>query len=334
MAKRLTHNLGLKILAVLIAALLWLIAININDPVSQQTYSVTVQMNNMNTLTDNNKYVEVLENSDNIRVTVRAARSVLSELSDKNIIATADANKLTEGDYIPIELSCTRNGISADDLKADKDYVRVNVENIKRRQLPISVEVQGEPAENYMLNSTSTAQNAVSISGPESIINTVSTVSVEIDITNASADVNISLPIHLYDSQGKEIIDKRITKNISDVSTTASIWLIKGVPIEYGYTGVPADGYEVDGNIGSTISYINIAGKPGTVKNIQKISIEDALDISGATRNVEEIIDIRKFLPDGVIIPDAQTDTKTTLTLRILKIVEEEEEENTEEENG
>ena len=82
MAKKLTNNLGLKILAVLIASLLWLIAININDPVGQQTYTVNVQMVNLSKLTDNNKYVEVLEGSDTIRVTVRAARSVLSELSD------------------------------------------------------------------------------------------------------------------------------------------------------------------------------------------------------------------------------------------------------------
>ena len=331
MAKKLTNNLGLKILAVLIASLLWLIAININDPVGQQTYTENVQMVNLSKLTDNNKYVEVLEGSDTIRVTVRAARSVLSELSDKNISAIADVDKLTEGNYIPIELSCTKNSVDTDDLKADKDYLRVSVENIKRRQLPISVEVQGTPAENYLLNSTSTAQNAVSISGPESVVNTVNTVSVEIDITNANSDVNISLPIHLYDSDGKEIIDKRISKNISDVQTTASIWLIKGVPIEYGYTGVPADGYEVDGNLTSTISYINIAGKQSLLKNIQKIDINDAIDITGATRNIEEEIDIKKFLPDGVIIPDSNTETRTTLSLHISQIREEEEEEQEDE---
>lgn len=331
MAKKLTNNLGLKILAVLIASLLWLIAININDPVGQQTYTVNVQMVNLSKLTDNNKYVEVLEGSDTIRVTVRAARSVLSELSDKNISAIADVDKLTEGNYIPIELSCTKNSIDTDDLKADKEYLRVSVENIKRRQLPISVDVQGTPAENYLLNSTSTAQNAVSISGPESVVNTVNTVSVEIDITNANSDVNISLPIHLYDSDGKEIIDKRISKNISDVQTTASIWLIKGVPIEYGYTGVPADGYEVDGNLTSTISYINIAGKQSLLKNIQKIDINDAIDITGATRNIEEEIDIKKFLPDGVIIPDSNTETRTTLSLHISQIREEEEEEQEDE---
>ena len=330
MAKKLTNNLGLKILAVLIASLLWLIAININDPVGQQTYTVNVQMVNLSKLTDNNKYVEVLEGSDTIRVTVRAARSVLAELSDKNISAIADVDKLTEGNYIPIELSCTKNSVDTDDLKADKDYLRVSVENIKRRQLPISVDVQGTPAENYLLNSTSTAQNAVSISGPESVVNTVNTVSVEIDITNANSDVNISLPIHLYDSDGKEIIDKRISKNISDVQTTASIWLIKGVPIEYGYTGVPADGYEVDGNLTSTISYINIAGKQSLLKNIQKIDINDAIDITGATRNIEEEIDIKKFLPDGVIIPDSNTETRTTLSLHISQIREEEEEEQEE----
>ena len=323
MGKKLTHNLGLKILAVLIAGLLWLIAININDPVSQQSYNVSVQIVNMNTLTDNNKYVEVLEGSDSVRVTVRAARSVLNELTDKNISAVADVNKMTEGNYIPIELSCTKNSVSDDDLKGDKDYVHVSVENIKRRQLPISVDVQGTPAENYMLGATNTAQNAVSISGPESIVDTVSTVSVDIDINNVNADVNISLPIHLYDTDGKEIIDKRITKNLDDVSTTATIWLIKSLPIEYGYAGVPADGYEVDGNLTSTISYISVAGKQSVLKNMQMIDIPEAIDITGATRSIEEVIDIKKHLPDGVIIPDTDTDTKATLKLRIIKSVEE-----------
>lgn len=332
MAKKLTNNLGLKILAVLIAAVLWLVATNINDPVGRQTYSVPVTIENLNKLTNNNKYVEVLDNTDIVRVTVRAARSVLAELSDKNIVAVADIEKMTEGNYIPIELSCTKPGIIGDDIQGDKEYVRVSVENIRRRQLPIAVDVVGEPSEGYMLAGSSTAQNAVMLSGPESIVNTVSTVSVEIDINQANSDVNISLPIHLYDLDGKEITDSRIDKSISDVSTTATIWQVKGLPLEFSYTGDVAEGYYVDGNLKSTINYVTVAGKPGVMKNLQKIEIKDVIDVTGATRNMEEVIDLKKCLPDGVVFAEADAETKPIITLNIAKVVEEETVEDNQEE--
>ncbi len=330
MAKRLTENIGLKILAVLIAAVLWLVATNINDPVSKQTYNVPVTIENLNILTNNNKYVEVLDNTDTVRVTVRAARSVLAEISDKNITAVANVEKMTEGNYIPIELSCSKASIEGDNLKGDKDYVRVNIENIKRRQLPISVVVTGEPAEGYMLGGSTTAQNAVMLSGPESVVSTVSTVSVEIDANGATSDVNISLPIHLYDTDGEEITDTRIDKSISDVSTTAVIWQIKGLPIEYSYTGEPAEGYYVDGNLKSTISYISVAGKASVLKNYQKIELNDVVDISNASRSIEEVIDLKKALPDGLVFAEADAESKAVITINIAKIVEEE----TNEDNG
>lgn len=332
MTKKLTNNLGLKILSVVISILLWLIAININDPVGQQTYNISVQLNNLNTLTDNGKYVEVLENTDNVRVSVRAARSVLAELSDKNIYAIADVNKMTEGNYIPIEVGCTKANVNNDNVFSDKEYVKVDVENIKRRQVPISVVVQGEPDEGYMLGGTSTDQNAVMVSGPESIVNTVNSVSVEIDVAKATSDVNISLPIHLFDANGKEIVDSRIEKSISDVSTTASVWLIKQLQVEYLYEGEPADGYVVDGQLKSTVNYVTVAGKASQLKNIQKVEVKEAMDITGATRNVESFVELRKALPDGLTLIEPEADTKAKLSLRIIKVIIDEEDQNKEEE--
>ena len=51
MKKRLTHNLGLKLAALFVACCLWVISMNINDPVTQRVYTVAVQLLNMNVLT-------------------------------------------------------------------------------------------------------------------------------------------------------------------------------------------------------------------------------------------------------------------------------------------
>ncbi len=87
MKEKLTNNLGLKILALLFSVVLWIIAININDPVSQDNYSITVQLTNTNSLAAAGKYMEVVDDSDHIRVTVRGTRTALSAFSSKDIVA-------------------------------------------------------------------------------------------------------------------------------------------------------------------------------------------------------------------------------------------------------
>lgn len=328
MAKKLTNNLGLKILAVLVSAILWFIAININDPVSQQSYTVNVLIENMEVLENSGKYVEVKPGTDVAKVTVTATRSELKDITEKVIYATADVNNYNEEDgTVPITVRVNKSFVKEDDIKLDDNYsnVQLLVENIKRRQLPITVAVQGEPGENYMLGGTSTAQNAVMLSGPESLVASVNSVSVDIDIDGATSDVNISLPIHLYNANGKEISDSRINQSISNVSTTANIWLIKGLPIEYSYTGEPAEGYQVSGNLQTGINYITVAGKSSLLKNISKIDISDALDITGATQNVESFIDLKKKLPEGLVFANPEDETRTSISLKINKIPEVEE---------
>ena len=324
MKKNLTHNLGLKILAIFFAACLWLISININDPVSPSNYNVTVQLLNLKTMTNAGKFVEVLDNTDNIRVTVRASRSVFSSFNEKNIVATADLTQITQDNLVPIEISTTKTDNKIESIKADKEFVHVNVENIKKTQLPIEVQVQNTPAAGYLLGGTSTVQNAVIISGPESIVSKIDHAMVEINVDGVKSDVNISLPVHLYDIDGNEIEDTKLTKSVNEVSTTATILQMKEVPIDYGIVGTPADGYMATGEITSTPETVIIAGKANIMKSVMKIDVPDAVNVTGLDSDVEVLVDIKKYLPDGTILADNNFNGKATVVANIAKQEEKE----------
>lgn len=60
LAKKLTNNLGLKVLAVLFAIALWIVVVNIDDPVKPAQYTISVTQDNMDYLTSNGKYSETL----------------------------------------------------------------------------------------------------------------------------------------------------------------------------------------------------------------------------------------------------------------------------------
>ena len=46
LAKKLTNNLGLKVLAVLFAIALWIVVVNIDDPVKPAQYTISVTQDN------------------------------------------------------------------------------------------------------------------------------------------------------------------------------------------------------------------------------------------------------------------------------------------------
>ena len=115
MKKRLMNNLGLKLLSVICAFFLWLIVLNINDPVDYQQFTgVQVEMINADAITGEGKVYEILDNSNVITVTVKAKRSILDTLSRENIRAVADLSEVTITNTVSIKLSSNKYNSSID----------------------------------------------------------------------------------------------------------------------------------------------------------------------------------------------------------------------------
>ena len=300
MKKWITNNLGLKILALLVSVGLWIIAININDPVSEHTYTVNVSLQNAGVLSSAGKYVEVKENSDRIKVVVRGTRTALSQFNQADIVATADLSKITEDNLVPIDLSTTKQSDKIEGIRSDSQYVKLALEDVRRLQMPIEVKVLNDPQDGYILGSTQTSQNVVIISGPESIINQVESAAVEIDVSGATTDVKISLPIHLYSKEDDIIDTTKVNMSVQEISTTASILQKAVVPLIAIPQGAPTQGYVLNGIIEGLPTEITIAGKSNIVSKIPYIDISESLDVNDIYQNTSYEININDYLPDGV----------------------------------
>ena len=321
MKDKFTKNLNLKIIAVLFAAGLWMISININDPYQSKDYPVVVQLLNMNVMTGAGKYVEVMDNSDEITVKVKGNRSVMDSFSAGNIVATADLNELDENNQIPIKLTTVKtSGSKIESIRSNNEYVEVKVENIRRVQKKLEVITKNTPAEGYILGKISTEQNALSISGPESAVSSVDKAVVNFDLANASEDVSMILPVELYDAQGNRINDSRLSTSIREVQCEATILATKEIPLVFTVKGTAAKGYEYTGVIESNPDTILIAAKSSNLKGLKKLDIKDAIDIEKAKNNVTASIDIREYLPENVILADKSHTGKVEVTAFVEEI--------------
>lgn len=320
MKNKLTANIGLKIISLVFAFLLWLVVNNAEDPTISKTFTnIPVRLQNTELITDSGKVYEVLDDTDVVeRVTVRAPKSVFSSLDAGNIMAVADVSELSSLDTISIRFSTNIYNSEVESISGSIDMVKLNIEDRRTKTLALKATVSGTAETGYLVGDVVTDQNLVRISGPESVVNQVSKASVDVDVTGFTSDIGTSAEIRLYDAEDQLIQDSRITQNIRTVGVTVNIYQTAEIPINIVTTGTPASGYRLSGEITSSLSTVTIAGKSNVVRNVSSIEISgEALDISGENSDYVTKIDVRNYLPDNVFLADvSQSWIEVTVAIR------------------
>ncbi|MCI9384757.1 MAG: hypothetical protein K1W36_19700 [Lachnospiraceae bacterium] len=318
----LTHNFGLKLLAVVVSCGLWFVVNSITDPVEKKPFSnIPVEIINEEMVTSEGKVYEILEGTNYVNVVVTGKRSVLANIARDDLRAVADMSKLTFMNTVGIEVSSARNN-SELDFKTNIDNVKLLIENRKSIQKSILASVSGEPADGYVVDRALASPNVVRFSGPESLIMQIDHVEAVANIEGGSSDISTSVDLKIYDADGKEIKSNSIKMNISTVNVAVSILATKEVPLEFTIQGEPADGYIVSREVVSVPETVMIAGRSSVLDGVSRISVADpALSAEELTESTTTIVNIKKYLPSNVQFADSSYNGNVSVTIGIEKLV-------------
>lgn len=303
--------------SLVLAFAIWFLVVQIDDPKESRTFSgIPVVMTNTQLLDQQNKVYEVLENTDTIRVTVRAPQSVIDNLRASDIVAEADMSKLTEINTIVISLRVLNSDV--DSIRCNPDVLKLSVEDKSSKWISVRYGSVGEVAEGYMVTNVQPDQTRIEVSGPASAVEQISYASVEIDVTGATTDVSANVEISLYDSEGNLLDFPSVTKNMNYVRMAAEVLATKNVPIVLNTMGTPADGFLATGEVKSDYSTVKIAGAASDLANINSISIPaEELNISGADSDVTTVINLKEYLPGNIRLADSTFNGRITATVFI-----------------
>lgn len=325
----LTRNIGLKIVSLVVATVLWLIVVNITDPVATSTFrNVPVRILNADAITENGLTYEVLGDSDIISsITIKAPRTVIQDIGSSSdyLIVTADMSKLSaDKTMVPIEVSTSKYSDKIESIRSSSNMMQVSIENRKTVQLPIFAKTSGEMESGYVEGDIKTAQNQVRISGPQSIIERIDSASVEVQVTGFTDNISTTSDIVLTDAQGEVIPTKNLTMNVDAVRVDVEILATKKVPVYFNYTGTPAEGFDVTGEIECDVETVVLAGNPQYINNVTQITVpQEALNVTGQNANLHVIVDLNKYLPNGTRIGDATFNGLASVTVFVEPIEEE-----------
>lgn len=298
MKEKLTRNIGLKILSVILAGMFWLVITNVNDPVISKPFdNVRVEILNADEIAALDQIYEIIE-GETIDFTVAARRSIAEDLTVSDFKVTADLSKLSEVYTVSINISCP--GYEDEIIITDgkNQVLKVNLEEIASKQLKVNVEQIGEPADGFYVGEKST-NTLLTVSGPKTKIERIAKIVVAVDVSNMAMSFRTVEEPRALDEEGNEIDASNLTFSEETVAINIHMYRTKEIPLDVITTGSPAEGY-VATKVEFEPKKIMIAAEDELLRNTKELVITE--DISGVRENVEKEIDLQAQLENGVVL--------------------------------
>jgi len=304
LAKNLTANIGLKLLAVLFAVIIWIVVVNIQNPQTTVSFSAVATIINSEIITEKNQVFEVKGNTDVIKFEVTGPRTIVKGMtaSDFSVIADMD-NFIWNNGVVAVTVTPLKykNDVT---IKVVNPNIKIVVEELVTRQFAVNTSVTGVPKTGYAEGEVTCYPGTVTITGPESLMDTLEKVIATIDIDGMYDDRTQSIRPALFDVNGEKIESKNITIEPSLVEVTAVILETKTVPVVIDYFGDLPDGYALD-SLSVLPETVTIKGKRKVLQDITKIELPaEILDLHNKNATYELPIDLEDYLPEGVWLVD------------------------------
>ena len=293
--KKLLNNLPLKILSILISIVIWYVVVSVNDPIVKERFDVPVQVTNEAYIAAGKKTYQIAEEYQTVTVTVTDNNSVVSRLKASDITVTADLTQIVTMDtnpvYVPIKATCSM--VKQEKLSTVTATIPVEIEDVDSEKFPITIDAGNtKPAKDYEVGTMTSDPESITISGPTSLINKISSVVAKVDVTNMRNSGTVTADLMIIDKNQDEMPESQM-----------EFWRrVSGIKLSALYSGTPADGYQIK-NIYTTPEEITVAGSEEALAKLadegNTIEIpEDYTSVAGQRSDVETTVDLSDVLAD------------------------------------
>lgn len=321
MKKLLTNNLILKLLSLVFAVMFWLIVVNIDDPeVSRTIQGIPVTVLDEEVITGNNQVYDVVSGQE-VTVIVKGPRSEVDRMTKDDFFAEAPFSEKSNVDAVPIYVKFRNSKYEKDcEITQKTMSMKLFIENIITKAYEININHTSELTSAYYLGRENIEPKSVMISAPESAINQIKNVVVDVDLSSHTEDFSVPLNVKCITDTGSQLQYNNLNVVIDNEAVTysANVYMVREVPLEFGTRGTVADGYELV-DVVAEKSTLKIAG-PNANKTDSIVFPSELLNISGADTDVSVDVDVLAQLPSGVFLCN-ESDAEMKVTAKIEKLV-------------
>ena len=283
------------LLSVLLAFVVWFIAIDQENPMIRREYEepILIEVRNMGV------GLQSLQNLTNrtTMLTLRAPQRSLESQQADDFSAVIDLAGLPAGSH-EVEVEVTSLNPDVEIIAHEPRQLRVQLELVISRFVPVEVEVMDSPAFGYDWQEPLAEPAEVEISGPETQVTQVRSVVAAVFLRNAKSQVEQVRPLSARNAQNLEV--ERVEVEPSTARIVVPVVQPPGrkeVVVRADVEGAPSPNYRLTG-VKVEPPTVVLLGSPSALREVPGYVETRPLLIEGAIGEVRERLTL--ILPENV----------------------------------
>lgn len=264
------RQLGLKLLAVVLASVLWLTVAG--EHVVERSLRVPLEFRNIP------EVLEIVGNApDSVDVRLRGSSAVLSRVQAGEIVAVLDLATARAGSRLfHIRANEVRAPYGVEVAQVVPSTLALELEKSARRRVPVVPAVEGDPAPGFVVGRVIAEPGTVEIVGPDSRVKQVAQATTEpVSVENARARVRDGVTVGVVDSSVRLV-------QAQSAQVTVEIW---PAPVERQLADVPVRYRNLGAGLRATLSpqlaRVVVRGAKDALAALRADAVHAFVDLAG-----------------------------------------------------
>lgn len=264
------RQLGLKLLAVVLASVLWLTVAG--EHVVERSLRVPLEFRNIP------EALEIVGNApDSVDVRLRGSSAVLSRVQAGEIVAVIDLATARAGSRLfHIRANEVRAPYGVEVAQVVPSTLALELEKSARRRVPVVPAVEGDPAPGFVVGRVIADPATVEIVGPDSRVKQVAQATTEpVSVENARARIRDGVTVGVIDPSVRLV-------QAQSAQVTVEIW---PAPVERQLADVPVRYRNLGTGMRATLSprlaRIMVRGAKDALAGLRADSVQAFVDLAG-----------------------------------------------------
>ena len=305
----------LRLIAIIFAILMWMFVIDEENPDYSKRYrKIPLQIEGMEHLSREN--LTIIDGGDiSVTATLTGKRDRMQLVSSDKLIAVVDVSSITEPGVYTVNYSVRVDVQDVTVTSKSPQQITIEVARFTSASIPVSVELTGSLGSNLASNGYTVTPNAITVRGPEDIVNTIASAKIKYSLDDVTASVDTKLKYDLLDKNGSVVTSNLLSVDTPSVSLNIPLTMTKQVPVTISYYSSDLISEDLIRATMSVDSLI-LKGDPDVLRDINQIQVG-----SVSLRNMVES-GIREYsffyvLPNGVSTAEGGSAVQVTAQIDI-----------------
>jgi len=301
MLRRLLQSLSTLALSVILATMVWFVAVREQNPPIEDDYGQAIPLEVENLPPGTVIFGNV---PDRVTLRLRAPQSSWEELSPAKFRAWIDLENLTSGLHdVPVNVDVSDRSVVIFETRPGS--VNVRLEPLVENQFAIDIELVDTAPLGYIARTPLVDPITATVSGPATVLNQVAQVWGEAYLRGAKETVERSVDLAARDAEGDVLTGLTISPPKTHVVVPIDQRFgYRDVSVSVVIAGEVAPGYWIS-NIDVDPSTMTVVGGPATLSDLPGFVETSEVDVTNATDDIVERVPLN--LPSGVSVVQPET---------------------------